>query len=365
MAETAARERAVGGVAVILACGLLRTPYAKTAHGLIRGPSRYRVAAVVDRDCAGADAGQILDGRSRGIPVVASLRDALDLGPPAPDHCVVGVATAGGRWPAPLHGELRAAAAAGLTLVNGLHQQLADDPELVRLAAAAGGRLLDLRRPRPAQELRYWTGEALSLTCPRVAVLGTDCAVGKRTTCTLLREALRARGWKAEMIYTGQTGWLQGIAHGFILDATLNDFVPGELEGAVLACARDTAPDVILIEGQSSLRNPSGPCGAEILLSAGARGVILQHAPARRVFEGLETLGLSIPSLKEEMALIRLLGARVWAVTLSHEGLTPEQAEAARLRLGKDLGVPVATPLLEGLERVADAVEARLEAGPP
>ena len=36
------------------------------------------------------------------------------------------------------------------------------------------------------------------------------------------------------MIYTGQTGWLQGGRFGFILDATPNDFVSGELEHAIV-----------------------------------------------------------------------------------------------------------------------------------
>ena len=40
-----------------------------------------------------------------------------------------------------------------------------------------------------------------------------------------------ALGRRTEVIYTGQTGWLQGFRHGFIFDATLNDFVSGELEG--------------------------------------------------------------------------------------------------------------------------------------
>ena len=35
------------------------------------------------------------------------------------------------------------------------------------------------------------------------------------------------------MIYTGQTGWLQGGEYGFIFDSTLNDFVSGELENAI------------------------------------------------------------------------------------------------------------------------------------
>ena len=92
-------------------------------------------------------------------------------------------------------------------------------------------------------------------------------------------ESLRRRGKQAEMIYTGQTGWMQGSPYGFIFDSTVNDFIGGELEKAVLTCAREAKPDYILLEGQSALRNPSGPCGSEYLLSANAKGVILQHAP--------------------------------------------------------------------------------------
>src|SRR5204862_259012 len=82
---------------------------------------------------------------------------------------------------------------------------------------------------------------------------------GKRTTARMLTEGCRAAGMNADMIYTGQTGWLQGGRFGFILDATPNDFVSGELEHAIVTCAAETFPDVIFLEGQSSLRNPSGP----------------------------------------------------------------------------------------------------------
>ena len=45
---------------------------------MVRGPSRYRIAAVVDESCAGCDAGEVLDSKRRGIPVVASLKEAPD-----------------------------------------------------------------------------------------------------------------------------------------------------------------------------------------------------------------------------------------------------------------------------------------------
>src|SRR4029453_16608329 len=94
-----------------------------------------------------------------------------------------------------------------------------------------------------------------------------------------LLEACRAVGLATELIFTGQTGWMQGAAFGFILDSIPNGFVLGELGDAIVSCWKATRPELILLEGQSALRNPSGPCGSEFLLSGGARGVVLQHAP--------------------------------------------------------------------------------------
>ena len=92
------------------------------------------------------------------------------------------------------------------------------------------------------RELRFWTGDIAQVRAPRLAVLGTDCALGKRTTARLLVQACRGAGLRAEMVYTGQTGWMQGGRYGFILDATPNDFVAGELEAAVVACDGSSVP---------------------------------------------------------------------------------------------------------------------------
>ena len=55
-----------------------------------------------------------------------------------------------------------------------------------------------------------------------------------------------------------------------------------------------------MLEGQSSLRNPAGPCGAEFLLSGNARGVILQHVPFRTYFEDLEELECCLPKIEDD-----------------------------------------------------------------
>lgn len=39
-----------------------------------------------------------------------------------------------------------------------------------------------------------FSGQIFDVPCPRIAVLGTDGAVGKRTTATLLVRALKDRG---------------------------------------------------------------------------------------------------------------------------------------------------------------------------
>jgi uncharacterized NAD-dependent epimerase/dehydratase family protein len=343
--------------ALLLTGGILDKSNAKTAHGLLRGPSRFRILGVIDDRHAGRDAGEVVDGQVRRIPCFAALDDARAALPEPPDWLIVGVAFHGGRMPDELRATVLDGVRRGIGAVNGLHQLLADDEEIAAAAAASGARLHDIRRPPKFAELRFWTGEALRLTVPRVAVLGTDCALGKRTTATLLLAGLRRRGLATELVTTGQTGWLQGHPFGFILDATPNDFVTGELERAVVACARQADPDLILIEGQSALRNPSGPCGAELLLSAGAAGVVLQHAPGRVCFDGCEDLGIRIPPVEDEVALVERYGARVLGLALNGENLDRAGLAAHADRLRRRLGLPVSSPLADGGEPLLDALK--------
>ena len=340
---------------------LFHTSNGKTAHGLVRGPSRFQIKALIDRHSAGRDAGEVLDGQHRGIPTFADLDTMLAVQEKRPDYLVVGIATHGGVLPPELRGTLLDALRRGMSLVCGLHEFLADDPTLVAAATMAGAELIDVRRPRPSRELHFWSGAIRSVKAPRIAVLGTDCALGKRTTCHVVQRACAAHGIRAAIVHTGQTGWLQGIPHGFVLDSTPNDFVCGELEHAIVQCDRDLSPDLILLEGQSALRNPSGPCGAELLLGGQARGTILQHAPARRFYDGHEDAGCVIPPVPDEIALLQHYGTRVLGLALNHEGLDEAARGSARSRLEADTGLAAVYPLLDGAERLVPAIRAFLD----
>jgi len=343
--------------AIILTAGVLTGANAKTAHGLIRSSSRYTIIGVIDNASAGQDAGYLLDKVQRDIPIYATIGDFTAQSERRAKYAIVGVAFAGGRLPEPIVAQIKEAVAAGISIVSGAHDFLSDNPEVRELAERNGVTLLDIRKPRPKDQLKFWSGEIMQVTAPVIAVMGTDCALGKRTTAVMITEAIKSRGVRSEMVFTGQTGWLQGHRYGFVLDSTYNDFISGELEHAVVTCWRDTGADVIFVEGQSALCNPSGPCGAEFLLSAQGKGVILQHSPAREFYKGQEHTGIKI-SLARELELIRLYGSRVLAITLNTSKLTTDEARMFRQKIAQETGLPVILPLEDGMDELSDIVKA-------
>jgi len=346
--------------AAIYTHDLFATPSAKTAHGLVRGPSRFEIVALVDSVVAGRDAGEVLDGRARGIPTFASFEALFRAVSPQPDLVVVGIATSGGVIPPALKAALLAVVEQGVGIVSGLHEFVSDDPALAAAARAHGVELIDVRKPKPRTALHFWSGAIRGVRAPRIPVLGSDCALGKRTTCHALSDACRQIGVRSAIVATGQTGWLQGIPHGFVLDTTPNDFVSGELEHAIVQCERDLTPDVIFIEGQSALLNPSGPCGSELILSAEARAVVLQHAPGRRFHDDQEELENEIAPLTKQIALIEMYGARVIGITLNDEGLAAHEREPARARIERETGIVTVWPLHDGCGRLVAPVQNHL-----
>src|SRR5688500_2302709 len=347
--------------AIVITGGYLDTISAKTAHGLIRGTERFNILGIIDHKHPGKDAGEVLDGKKRNLPIYASISDFLKASGEKIKYCVVGVATKGGVIPESLKSMLKEALENGFSLVNGLHEYVSDIPELADLAKAKGLEIIDVRKPKKVKDLHFWSGKIKEVKCPKIAVLGTDCSMGKRTTTRFLVQAMRKAGYKAEMIYTGQTGWMQGAKYGFVFDSTLNDFISGEMEHAVVTCYQEVKPDIIFIEGQSSMRNPSGPAGAEWIVSARADAVVLQHDPGRIHYKDMEFYPAYLPDLKDEIALIKIYGAPTVALTINTAKMQLADAREYAAKAEQKLKIPVILPLEDGVDSLVPIFEAMIK----
>jgi uncharacterized NAD-dependent epimerase/dehydratase family protein len=352
------------GNAIVYCQGAFDTPNGKTAHGLVRRTDRYTVLSVIDSGSAGRDAGEFLDGSAKNIPIVADLPQALEAAARKklkPTHFVIGLAPDGGLLGREHHGSVREAIRAGLCVDSGLHEFLSENEEFARLADEFDVTLRDVRKPPNRSELHFFSGKIEEVGALKVALLGTDSAVGKRTTAWALTEALAAHGHPAELIGTGQTAWMQGVRFGIILDSLINDFVAGEIEHAVWSAWTEVHPEVIVIEGQGSLMNPAYPGGFEILAAGRPDIVIMQHAPSREEYDGFP--GYLLHPLPVQIQAVELLsGKPVIAVTINHENLPLEEVPAACAEITRQTGLPASDLLVQPVDTILEAVLAHLPA---
>jgi len=336
--------------AVILCDGYFGQSTGKTANGLVRYSKRYQIVGVIDRTKAGRDAGEVLDGAPTGIPIVSDLAEAVERC--RPETLIIGVATFGGYIPKEFRPIIRQAIENRLNVVAGLHEYLTDDPEFSALAREHGVRLLDVRRPRPIREAKQFSDLARNLPCVRIPVLGTDGAIGKRTTALLLTDALMAAGIRAAFVATGQTGLLQGSEYGVPLDSIKGDFMVGELEAEIVRAYAETKPEVVIVEGQGSISHPAYVCGTRaILMASMPSGILMMHAPARKTRSfRRDVVALPMPTVDEEIRWLEFFsrGAKVFGIGLNHENMTREQVESTVVEYERTYGLPTADPLWHG-----------------
>ena len=330
-------------------------PDGKTANGLVRYSEKYRILSVIDSCHQGEDAGEILDGVALGIPVVQDLTAAIELHQGIPDVVIFGMAPLSGMLSPNERQVLLGAMSQGMGIVNGLHEFLNEDPEFAAAALANGVSIIDVRRPRDKRDLKMFSGRIFDVTCPRIAVLGTDGAVGKRTTATILTTALKKRGINAVMVSTGQTGLIQGARYGVALDAIPCQFCSGEMESVVVEAFEAEQPDVIIIEGQGALSHPAYLSSTFILRGSRPNGVILQHAPARKFLGDFPTM--PTPNPLSEINLIETFAAtKVIGLTINHENMSDAEIAAAITLYQLELGIPVTDALTRPSELLVDMV---------
>ena len=327
----------------------------KTANGLVRHSEVYEILSIIDREQDGRDAGDILDGTRNGIPIYRDLETALEHTESIPDYFIFGIALASGMLSPSERKIVLTAMERGMSIVNGLHEFLNDDPEFAAACVRFNVHIRDVRKPRDKKDLSVFSGRISEVKCPRIAVLGTDCAIGKRTTATILISALKKYRIKAVMISTGQTGLIQGAKYGVALDAVPSQFCAGELEATIVEAYENEDPDVIVIEGQGALSHPAYSTSSFILRGSCPQGVLLQHAPGRRHRCDFEQMPMPAPA--SEIELIQTFSdTKVIGLTLNHENITDNQVSVAILKYQKQLGIPVTDALARPPRRLAEMV---------
>jgi uncharacterized NAD-dependent epimerase/dehydratase family protein len=297
-------------------------------------------------------------GSYEGIPIVATVAEAVPLGPTT---AAVGVATQGGRFPPAWRELLKDSIRAGLDLESGLHEFISDDPELSALAAEHGVELRDLRKP-PA-ELSVPTGANLEVPATIVLTVGSDCAIGKKTVAVELDLAARRRGLKSVFVPTGQTGiWIAGW--GIVIDAVVSDFLAGAAEQLVVEGAA-RGGELLWVEGQGSLVHPAYS-GVTMGLMHGAtpHAYVLVHKAGATHTEGYPDHPLPpLPELIElhERASLPLRRAKVVAIALHTGALEEDEARAEIAKVEQETGLPVDDAVRFGADTLLDAVLKRVQ----
>jgi uncharacterized NAD-dependent epimerase/dehydratase family protein len=332
---------------LILAEGYSADPhYGKTMRGVVRY-RREDVVAILDSTRAGET--------HDGIPIVADVASALAV---EPRVALVGVATQGGRFPPAWRAILRSCLEEGISIENGLHEFLADDPELRALADARGAELRDLRRA-PAG-LDCPTGENLTLPGPTVLTVGSDCAIGKMTVALELDREARRRGLPSVFVPTGQTG-IAIEGWGISVDAVVADFIAGAAERLVVEGSR-RGGELLWVEGQGSLTHPAYSGVTLGLLHGSAPHLyVLCHRVGDTVHDGYPESPLrslaELVGLHEQISLTRR-PARVVCVALNTAHLDADAAQTAIAAAQDETGLPTDDPVRNGAARLVDAVVA-------
>lgn len=266
---------------------------------------------------------------------------------------VVGVANRGGKISGSWISVLADALEAGLDLAAGLHNRLADVPELRDAASRLGRNIFDVRHP----SADYPVGTGVKREGKRLLPVGTDCSCGKMYTALALEREMIARGMKATFRATGQTGILIA-GKGASVDAVVADFISGAVETIAPA---NTPDHWDIVEGQGSLFHASyAGVSTGLLHGAQADALVLCHEPTRTHMRGLPHFPL--PSLEECMAAnlktasLTNPDVRFVGVAVDTSRLDANAAQIFLEEVSKQLGLPAVDPVRTGVGAIVDAL---------
>ena len=267
---------------------------------------------------------------------------------------VLGFANSGGVLDPSLVASIITALEAGMDIINGLHDKLADIPEIAEKAQALGRRLIDIRHPTT----KFKTGTGVKRPGKRLLTVGTDCSVGKMYTTLSLARGMQSQGIKATFRATGQSGILVA-GEGVAVDCVVSDFISGSVEAL---CPANDDDHWDLIEGQGSLYHPAF-AGVSLGLLHGSQpdALVICHALNRDHMRALP--GRPLPSL-EQVIEMNLTAARITnpdvkviGVSVNTSSVSEDEALAYCKSVTDQLGLPCVDPIRHGVGALVEALE--------
>ena len=337
--------------AIIYCEGLLGKVDGKTTDGLIRRSRKYKIVGVIDSTKVGEDTGNLINGQKNGISVFTSLSHALADLKFIPNYFIYGIAPAQAYLQNYERAIIISAMQMGLNIINPLQQFLNDDAEFIECKKKFDVSISDVRKPAKAEDMHLFAGRTMHIKTPVVVTLGTDSAIGKRTTSILLEEALIKAGIHAVFIATGQTSLIQGARYGVAVDAIPSQYVIGEIENEIMKAYDAEHPDIMIVEGQGAVSHPAYISSCGILRGARPGMVIIQHAPKRKCLSDFNFM--KMPTIEHEIKIIENFSdAKVVAITINHEDMTDSEVLIAIKYYEKTLKIPVTDVLKYGCDKL-------------
>ena len=328
--------------------GALDNDSGKMGFGLMRF-SNHPIVCVIDSKYAHKTVQEAV-GLPYSIPVVATIDEAIAL---YAEILVLGIAPSGGRFPTEWDAPISHALKNGLSLINGLHDDL----------TARFGHLLKQNRiwdvRKPANSYPIAKAKAAQLNNKRILMVGTDMAAGKMTAGLELYSALKKKGVNVGFIPTGQIG-ITLMGHGIPLDAIKVDQAAGAVEEAIL---EQSDKDIVIIEGQGSLAHPGSTATLPLMRGSQPTHLILCHK-ATYTHLRYPVSHVPIPPLDEFIKLNEVVAnvcgslneAKCIGVALNTVGLEKEVALKRIQEVEHTTGLPTTDVILVGVKRLVEAV---------
>ena len=243
--------------------GHLFTENGKMGYGALRYLSNS-IVAVIDSENVGKNTRDCLPIK-RSVPIVGNLDAAINNGA---EVLLLGIANSGGKIPESWFPIIDCALIKGLSIINGLHDQLAVK---YKKSLKSDQWIWDVRIPQFIPQIA--TGKALKINNKRILCVGTDMASGKMTTSLELNVWAKQNKIKSSFIATGQIG-ITVTGNGIPLDAYKVDHACGAVEEMVM---KESKSDWVFIEGQGSLLHPGSSATLPLMRGSCPTHLILCH----------------------------------------------------------------------------------------